>query len=164
MKHKFNIIILSVIISLFFISGCGDEGILYGPTPTFTPRPTPWGPAAKITVSLPTTISCKKSGERCMEWPFLVTFTSENNIGGRVENMRLVFVTKDNVGYAEGGYPTWVSVNIPIPADGKAQYTGKAVNPKEPDLEGGRMDFYYQGTDANGNKFSGKISTILAGV
>lgn len=163
MKQKFNLIIFSLLVFLFSLSACSSEGILYGPTATFTPRPTPWGPAAKISVNLPETISCKKSGERCAEWSFTVSFTSENGIGGKVENIRMAFVSKDNIIYAEGGYPTWKAVKVIIPANGSGMYTISVANPKDPDLMGGRMDFMYQGYDANGNKFSGKISVTLTG-
>jgi hypothetical protein len=155
---QFSILLL---ISFSFISGCSGASQSSAHTPTFTPRPTPWGPPASITARLASTLPCKLSGDRCREWQFTVTFTSDNNIGGKLENMRMAFVSRENEVYAKGGFPTWFGVNIIIPANGSAQYQGKVVNPKTPDLAGGRMDFFYQGYDDNGNKFSGKISVTL---
>ncbi len=159
MLKKSNQFIILLFISIIFLANC--NGAPQTPTPTFTPRPTPWGPTASIAAHLDSSLPCKSSGDRCKEWLFTITFNSENNIGGKVENMRMAFVSKGNEIYAEGGFPTWFGVNIPIPANGSAQYQGKVANPKEPDLTGGRMDFFYQGWDENGNKFSGKISVTL---
>lgn len=159
MLKKFIHFSFLLLISFIFLSSCSSAS--QSPTPTFTPRPTPWGPPAKITADLAATLPCKLSGDRCKEWQFTVTFTSENNIGGKVENMRMAFVSKDNEIYAVGGFPTWFGVDIPIPAKDSAQYQGKVTNPKNPDLTGGRMDYFYQGWDDNGNKFSGKISGTL---
>jgi hypothetical protein len=149
----------------FFLltAACSASPAIHTPTPAPIARPTPWGPAAVITAALPDKISCTQGSTRCESWPFNVTFKSENGIGGQVENMRMVFVSSENVVYAEGGYPQWMGVNIPIAANGGGQYQGKATNPAEPDLKGGRMDFFYQGYDGNGNKFSGKLSVSLAG-
>lgn len=154
--YKFILIFL---FSLFALTGC--MGATQTAVATFTPRPTPWGPPAKITARLASPLPCKLSGKRCSEWLFTVTFVSENSIGGKVENMRMAFVSRDNEIYAEGGFPTWFGVNILISANGSAQYQGKAVNPQKPDLTGGRMDFFYQGWDDNGNKFSGKMTISL---
>ena len=161
MLKKFIQFSILLLISFIFLSSCDGASQSSAPTPTFTPRPTPWGPPAKVTASLASTLPCKLSGDRCKEWQFTVTFTSENNIGGKLENMRMAFVSRENEIYAEGGFPTWFGVDIPIPANGSAQYQGKVTNPKEPDLTDGRMDYFYQGYDENGNKFSGKISVTL---
>ena len=161
MLNKFIRFSILLLISFIFLSSCTGASQSPSPTPTFSPRPTPWGPPAKITANLNSPLTCKLSGSRCKEWQFTVTFTSENNLGAKVENMRMAFVSHENEIYAEGGFPTWFAVNIPIPANGSAQYQGKAVNPKDPDLTDGRMDFFYQGWDDNGNKFSGKISVTL---
>jgi hypothetical protein len=161
MLKKTNWLIFFIFILIFFLASC--SGASQSPTLTATPsiRPTPWGPSAKITARFDSPLPCKLVGERCQEWGFTVTFISENNVGARVENLRMAFVSKENEIYAEGGFPTWFGVDIPIPANGSAQYQGKAVNPGKPDLAGGRMDFIYQGYDENGNKFSGKISATL---
>lgn len=161
MRVKSYLVKFYLLISLLFLSGCAAEGVSPAPTSTFTPRPTPWGPPASITARLASTLPCKLSGDRCREWLFTVTFTSDNNIGAKVENMRMAFVSRENEGFAEGGFPTWFGVNVPIPANGSAQYQGKVINPKTLDLTGGRMDYFYQGYDDNGNKFSGKISVML---
>lgn len=162
MLKKSNRLIFLLLISIIFLASCIGATQSQSPTPTFTPRPTPWGPPAKITANLASSLPCKLSGDRCKEWQFTVTFSSENNVGGKVENMRMAFVSKDNEIYAEGGFPTWFAVKILIPANDSAQYLGKVVNPKNPDLTGGRMDYFYQGWDENGNKFSGKLSVTLA--
>lgn len=161
MLKKFIQFRFVIIISFILLSGCIITSQFPIPTATPAVRPTPWGPPASIDVRIASSLPCKQSGNRCQDWPFTVTFTSENNIGARVENLRMAFVSKENEIYAEGGFPTWFGVNIPIPANGSAQYQSKAVNPKNPDLAGGRMDFIYQGYDDNGNKFSGKISVSL---
>jgi len=163
MTHKLPTRILAIFFAASLLAACTSAGSSGEPTPTFTPRPTPWGPAAKIAVSLPANLPCRRSGNHCADWSFTVAFTAQNNIAAKVENIRMVFVSPENVVYASGGYPQWVSVDIPIPANGAGQYLGKAVNPKDPDLKGGRMDFFYQGYDEHGNKFSGKISTALSG-
>lgn len=159
MKKKYIQTMILLIFTAFLLANCNSTP--QSPTPTFTPRPTPWGSPAKITANLASALPCKLSGDRCREWQFTVTFTSVNNIGAKVENMRMAFVSKDNEIYAEGGFPTWFGVDIPILANGSAQYQGKVVNPKKPDLTGGRMDYFFQGYDDNGNKFSGKISVTL---
>lgn len=159
MIKKYFQILIFLIFTVLFLANCSSAP--QSPTPTFTPRPTPWGPPAKISAHLDSSLPCKLSGDCCKEWPFTVTFTSENNVGGKVENMRMAFVSRENEIYAEGGFPTWFGVDIPIPANGSTQYQGKVVNPQKPDLTGGRMDYFYQGFDDNGNKFSGKISVTL---
>ena len=102
------------ILILFFVAlmliGCNGAGLSPSPTPTFSPRPTPWGPPAKITANLNSPLTCKLSGSRCKEWQFTVTFTSENNLGAKVENMRMAFVSLENEIFTEGGYPTCVAL------------------------------------------------------
>ncbi len=135
------------------------------PLPTKTPWPDPWGPPAKIVVSMAESIPCVTWETTGCRWDFKMIFRIKNNIGAKVERIRKCFFNSAGGGpYTTLGGTGWGDILRNIPPYGYYEYSGwvRTKPNSYPDLNGGRVELTYEGHDDNGNPFSGILNAILA--
>lgn len=122
----------------------------------------PTGPA-KVVASLSSPVPCEDEGNNTSQWDYTVTFSEENGVGATVLRIGERYIDKKgNVWIGENG--EWSDDTISIDGNGSADYSSFvfSTNGGKGDLRGGTLQVSYTGTDANGNKFQGKVTATLA--
>ena len=132
------------------------------PLATKTPWPKPWGLPAQVVASMPESIPCSTWSKTGCRWDFKVTFSVKGEISATVERIRRVFVDRQGRRWTSLGGIGWGDVNIKISPGQTGKYTSWVRTTTNPDLKGGRVDITYEGHDANGNPFTGQVSTKLS--
>lgn len=131
---------------------------------TASPTSTPGGPAARVVASMSNSMPCERyEGDGC-QWSFTVTFTEEKGIATTIESLCRRYIDRDGGVWTSWGGSGWFSETIKIPAYGSNLYNSwvRTKARTSGDLMGGTVEVCYSGHDANGNPFSGIITSTLA--
>ena len=127
--------------------------------PSLTSTPAPFGPAAKVSASMPASIPCERDGQQC-KWNFTVTFLTQNGISANIEEICRRYIDLEGGVWTEQGGSGCFSTTIDIPANGKNTYSSWVRSDGE--LMGGTVKIIYSGHDANGNSFESEVTSVLA--
>jgi hypothetical protein len=133
------------------------------PGPTHTPYPTPApNPPAKVVGTLPDTIACQPQGAECL-WEWTVTFTEQNGTGATISRISIIYTELDGQQWTRGG-GEWSSESISIHGFGSNTYDSwvRSAAGGESELRGATVRVGWEGTDAEGNAFSGSTTARLA--
>lgn len=132
------------------------------PIPTATPWPSPWGPLAEVVASLPKSFPCEQwAGDGCM-WNYSVIFQEKKGVGATIERIRRAYVDRNGGVWTTFGGTGWSDETVEIPPLGENTFRSWVRWGKDNMLMGGQVEVSYEGHDANGNPFSGKVTATLA--
>lgn len=131
--------------------------------PALTPWSTPLGPKAMIYASIPEITPCISLGGNGCVWKYSVTFRADNSIGGKINRVWTVFLSKNGKRYVRN-ITGLSAANTVIPAWGSGTYSDIVIDMFNTtvDLRGGKILLTYEGVDENGNLIRGEVSTRLA--
>lgn len=134
------------------------------PSQTRTASPTPGGPAAELVASIPSSIFCDRYEDDGCQWNHAVTFTETKGISATIESIGRRYIDRDGGVWTLYGGSGWYSTTITITAYGSYKYVNwvRTRARGNPDLMGGTAKIGYSGHDANGNPFSGEVTSALA--
>jgi len=101
------------------------------------------------------------SGDGC-RYDWEVTFAETNWLGVTIDRVAIRYYVRGGRSYWFSTSGEWRDVTILIPAGGTASYDNSInTTATSNQIMGGRLNFRYQGTDADGNSISGRVSVSL---
>lgn len=117
---------------------------------------------AVIAVELPDQLACVSWGNAGCRYSWTARFVESNWLGVTIARIGVRY--RGGGGYCTVGGSEWVDVSVNIDANGDATWPGQLSVDRDAECRpviGGDLLFRWEGTDADGNDFSGRITADL---
>ena len=117
---------------------------------------------AVIAVELPEQLACVSWGNAGCNYNWTARFVESNWLGVTITRIGVRY--RGGGGYCTVGGSEWVDVSVNVDANGDATWPGQLSVDRDGECRpviGGDLLFRWEGTDADGNDFSGRITADL---